>query len=275
MIKSEKSFFRLIKSSRGEYEKIVNSLSKYYFRKLIPKTDQFGFPILDENKKVKFRVLYPPKGRLRRIQELINFRILNKITLPKALHGSIRKKSGITNAKVHQGNKFFFQTDLKSYFPSINNEIIFAELRKLGFSDSVANIMTNLLSYNYQLPQGAPSSPTLSNLVFLPQDKSLIELSKSNNLTYTRYIDDLTFSSSHFINDTIIQSLLDQVRNSPFSYHHRKTKLSIGKAIITGAEVGLHELKPTDIQLMKYALYESNSANARGLKAYFEQLENS
>lgn len=273
MVKSENSFYRIINSSEAEYEKICNSIDSFYYKKKEPKTDQFGITKYDNSGNIIFRTLYPPKGRLKVIQGLIAKRILSQISLPKELHGSIKKKSGITNAKAHKGNRFFFQTDLKSYFPSITNKIVNDEFLKIGFSNRVAHLITRLVTYNFQLPQGSPSSPMISNIVFLPQDQRIIKLAKDYNLTYTRYIDDLTFSSSKYIEDSIIQAVLDIIRESPFSYHHKKTNANTGSIITTGAKVKPHKVAPTDAHIMKYALYESDHPSAKGLEAFFQQLE--
>lgn len=273
MIGKESTFFRVLGTSRRELDKIRRDISRYYYEKEEPKKDQFGNPRF-KNGKPEVRTLYPSKGRLKTLQKLLNSRILSQIQFPAVIHGSIKQKSCITNARAHQGNKYFLLTDLKNYFPSIHFSIVYQQLVNQGFSPPVANQITRLVTFNKCIPQGAPTSPLISNLVFLPQDIQLLEICNVYGLTYTRYIDDLTFSGKTFLDNDLIQKLLEVIRRSPFQYHHRKTKTSIGITEITGITTKNNQLDAPKRKYQKLSNLDPESDSAKGLMGHINAIRN-
>ena len=98
-------------------------------------------------------------------------------------------------------------------------------------------MITKLTTWKYELPQGTPTSTHLANLVFLKTDFELIELCNRNGLTYTRYVDDLTFSSQQDFRE-VLNDILEIVKSNGFQLSYRKTKYK-GKQNITGIDVFL------------------------------------
>ncbi|MDD5213237.1 MAG: reverse transcriptase family protein [Candidatus Gracilibacteria bacterium] len=159
----------------------------------------------------KVRTLYSPVYKLKRAQRIILKEILYKKSnylLIDNVTGFIPQKSIVDNAKYHIGKKYILKLDIKDFFPSITQDRIFGLFRKeynLDYSTSM--YLSGLCCYNNQLPQGAPTSPILSNLIARFLDYRLIGLIKSYNsnkflleLSYSRYADDLTFSFNKKIN---------------------------------------------------------------------------
>lgn len=114
-------------------------------------------------------------------------------------HGFKRKKSIITNAKKHQRRRYVFNVDLKDFFPSIN----FGRVRGFFIKDAnfllhpkVATILAQIACHEGVLPQGSPCSPVISNLVGHVLDIHLCKLASANGCAYSRYADDLTFSTN-------------------------------------------------------------------------------
>ena len=114
-------------------------------------------------------------------------------------HGFKRDLSIQTNADLHKGRRFVFNADIKDFFPAIN----FGRVRGflIGNEDfllapAVATLIAQLACFKNQLPQGAPSSPVISNLIANNLDIRLNRLAKSKRCTYSRYVDDLTFSTN-------------------------------------------------------------------------------
>lgn len=272
MIGKESTFYNVIGSSKKEIENIGRNIERFYYRKEEPKKDQFGNPRFKDGKP-EIRILYPSKGRLKTLQKIINSRILSRINFPSVIHGSVKEKNCISNARAHQGNKYFLLTDLRNYFPSIHFTIVYEQLVEQGFSPVVANQITRLVTFNKCIPQGAPTSPFISNLVFLPQDIQLVNICMEQGLTYTRYIDDLTFSGKEFIDNRIIQKLLDVIRKSPFQYHHQKTKTSIGITEITGVLTKNNNLDAPTRKYEKLANLDSESDNAIGLESHIRSIK--
>jgi RNA-directed DNA polymerase len=250
-------------------EKVLSNLENYYYEKVEVKKDKSGRPKTYNDGSVKKRIIHPSTGELKIIQRRIKKEILAPIPLPIEVHGGVQKKSNITNAKPHKGHKYFFTTDLKNFYPSINHKQVYSTFLSLGFSNHLSSWLTRLTTWKYKLPQGTPTSTHLSNLVFLPTDYKLIELCRNNNITYTRYVDDLTFSSAQNFKD-ILDPILQTVMGGGFNISYRKT--DYGKnPLVTGIEVSLNKIDaPEHIKekAINEYLQESN------LKPYNNYLKN-
>lgn len=119
--------------------------------------------------------------------------------LSSPAHGFKLGRSIFTNAAHHRGRRYVLNLDLKDFFPSIHFGRIsgyFEKSRDFGLDPKTARILANILCHKSSLPQGAPSSPVVSNLLARMLDIHLARLAKRNRLTYTRYADDLTFSTN-------------------------------------------------------------------------------
>ena len=114
-------------------------------------------------------------------------------------HGFKRRRSIITNAKQHRHRRYVFNVDLSDFFPSIN----FGRVRGYFIHDShfslhakVATVIAQIACHENALPQGSPSSPVISNLIAHVMDVHLVRLSLRVGCMYSRYADDLTFSTN-------------------------------------------------------------------------------
>jgi RNA-directed DNA polymerase len=220
----------------AEIEHLCEHIQSYYGKWVEEKKDKVtGLVKTYPNGTPKKRIIRPSYSRLKQIQRSINVNILSKVRLPENIQGGVKKKSNITNAKRHQGNKYQFATDLLNFFPSITHKQIFNMFLNLGFSHYVSNWLTKLTSIEFELPQGTPTSTAIANLVFFETDKKLIAICELNHITYTRYVDDLTFSSPKDFRRLTTQ-ILDIVRDSSFKISYRKTKYD-GDQILTGIQV--------------------------------------
>lgn len=216
---------------------IDNHYKEWYETKINKKTNQ---PKTYKDGTIKRRAIRPSKTPLKIIQKQIKDRILSLIELPENIHGGVKKRSNITNAKPHQGKKYKLTTDLQDFYPSIKAKRIYDTFIELGFNAQCAFYITRLTTWKGELPQGTPTSTHISNIVFLKTDYQLIELCKAHNITYTRYIDDLTFSSqSDFQN--VIGEILDIVLQSGLKISRRKTFYN-GYQTVTGIKIYLHKI---------------------------------
>ena len=114
-------------------------------------------------------------------------------------HGFQRKKSIVTNAKPHRAQRFVFNIDLSDFFSTINFGRVygfFKKNRNFQLVDEVAATLAQICCYQGRLPQGAPTSPVASNLICQTIDYRLSKLAERYGCSYTRYADDLTFSTS-------------------------------------------------------------------------------
>jgi retron-type reverse transcriptase len=204
------------------------------------------------------RILSAPHKRLKAAQRWILANVLNRLPPTDAAHGFVPKRGIVSNAAPHVGKPVVVNLDLENFFPSITFPRIRAVFERYGYSGAVATILALLctesprMTANYAgatyevatgpraLPQGAPTSPALSNQVARKLDRRLLGVAAKLGLTYTRYADDLTFSGGA---DLKIGWVLAKVRHiaaeEGFRVNEKKTRVMRNSAaqMVTGIVV--------------------------------------
>ena len=144
------------------------------------------------------RYLLEPSPNLKIVQKKLSY-VLQLVYKPKrSVHGYVNGRSIVTNAIQHVGRRYLLNIDLEDFFPSIH----FGRVRGMfmsypyNFNGRVATTLAQICSLRNCLPQGAPTSPIISNMVCAKLDSELQKLAKQHRCYYTRYADDLTFSTS-------------------------------------------------------------------------------
>jgi RNA-directed DNA polymerase len=147
----------------------------------------------------------------------------------------------VANANVHTGKKYVLNIDLKDFFPSISAKWIKSLFTSpyFNYNEQVAIALTLLTTYEAKLPTGAPTSPVLSNFVCLALDANLRIFCQENGLLFTRYADDLTFSSDTTISQDTIQNIKQLIYDNGFEINEKKLRLksSNRKQTVTGLTV--------------------------------------
>ncbi len=163
--------------------------------------------------------------------------------------GFTEQRSVVTNAAVHKGQNYVFNIDLKDFFPSVEQGRILKRLTlaPFNFSSQIALLISGLCSmrvkreqvietkqhdldkhFMYVLPQGAPTSPIITNMICDTLDHRLAGLAKRFGLHYTRYADDITFSSMHNVyaeNGAFRKELVRIIKGQGFTINDAKTRL--------------------------------------------------
>lgn len=114
-------------------------------------------------------------------------------------HGFVKKRSIITNATVHRRRRYVLNLDLADFFPTINFgrvRGVFIKDRRFEFDPNIATRIAQIACHDNALPQGSPCSPVISNIVGRLLDVRLVRLARDNKCTYSRYADDITFSTN-------------------------------------------------------------------------------
>lgn len=185
--------------------------------------------------KSKLRTLAMPNNNLRLRQKWILENILEKISISDAAHGFCKTRSIKTNAEIHLNKKFMLNIDIKDFFNNIKKEQVKYIFINIGYHAEVSEIMANLCCNNDMLPQGASTSPYISNLIFKNIDERIISFCQKNNIIYSRYADDLTFSADY---DFQYKSncIIDLIFQGGFIINDKKTRYSLEnqKKIVTG-----------------------------------------
>lgn len=142
----------------------------------------------------KKRRIDEPLPDLKKVQSWILNEILYKIPCSKFAKAYVPNISIKDNSRFHRNQKIVVAVDLKNFFPSIKSGYILSVFLSIGYNLPTAVILTRLCCLRESLPQGAPTSAYLSNLVMLQFDNNISKYCTANNIRYTRYADDLTFS---------------------------------------------------------------------------------
>lgn len=189
-----------------------------------------------KKKKGEFRTIDAPCAGLKMIQRAINLIFQTIYTPHEAAMGFVPHRSVVTNARVHVGQKYVYNIDLKDFFPSITSGRLFKRLQVAPFcmDKKMASLVTDLCCYTNAdgknvLPQGAPTSPTITNFISEHLDRKLSKLARAYGMKYTRYADDITFScsSNMFAGDgKFCKSLRNIIENEEhFKINTDKTRL--------------------------------------------------
>ncbi len=205
---------------------ISNNHLKYYEKKYIMKKDGTKRELLIPNKTLKM------------IQRNILHHVLKGLEVSKYACAYVPHKSLKDNALVHVGAKTILKLDIKNFFSNITFEQLYQSLPNTVFPPAVKVLLLKLCTYNDYLPQGAPTSPYLSNLVMKNFDNYIGDYCGKRNINYTRYSDDLTFSGDFDVLKlkNKVEGFLDTMG---FSINFRKTKVlrNYERQIITGVVV--------------------------------------
>ena len=185
------------------------------------------------------RVIYAPDSKLNKIQKKISEKLyeihinyMNQEKIKSTIsHGFEKNKGIITNAYRHKNKRYLVNVDISDFFSSFNFGRVqgyFHKSQEFGFSKEVSTIIAQLVCHNGKLPQGAPTSPIISNLIFNIVDRRILTLAKKYKLYYTRYADDMSFSTNNkeFQKEYkgFIQELTDLLEKSGFMINHNKTR---------------------------------------------------
>lgn len=172
------------------------------------------------------RLINEPLHQLHAIQKEIATFLLVKRYVTENSHGFELNKSIITNASNHVNKKIVLNIDLENFFPSITkNKIVNVLTSEFKLKENEADILAEMLTFKNILPQGAPSSPIISNYVCEKLDKELHKFCKSFNIVYSRYADDLTFSFEfNKIPKLIVKDIYSIIEKHEFKINTQKTR---------------------------------------------------
>ena len=261
MIQSLAHFEAVLGYSRNEIRTVIEQQDQLRYSYYVPKSNN------------RFREITPSLEKLKDIQNRLKDRVFSNVIFPYYVIGSTKKRSGVLNARLHSGLLFHFKTDLSSYFDFISYKVVNRALLRLGFSGPIAELITKLVTYKGHVPQGAATSSFIANLVGLEFDAEILSISKELNIIYTRYVDDLLFSSNVCFKSHT-QNILEILGRHGFKYNHRKTMYKLGDITATGAITGCNGLKPTSStsEKLENALTAEVRAGCEGHIRYIERI---
>lgn len=173
--------------------------------------------------------------------------IYNNILIHQPLHvsskGFIKNISIVDNAKEHLNQTYLLKMDIENFFPSIKINRIISIFRNLGYTKKISYYLASVCCLNQELPQGAATSPSLSNIIAKRLDYRLTGFADKFDLKYTRYADDFTFSGK-LLPVRLISYIENIVKEEGFIVNTSKTKLlnENKQKIITGISISSDKL---------------------------------
>lgn len=192
------------------------------------------------------RRLSVPHRKLAEAQHWVLTNILNLLPVPQSAHGFIAQHSVLTNAEPHVAATVVVNVDLKDFFPTITFPRVEGMFRRLGYSPAVASILALLCTecprqtlrfgdsiYHAAtgpraLPQGACTSPAISNQIAAKLDRRMSAMANKLGWRYTRYADDLTWSTTGDLNPSVgyvLSRVRHLVKDEGFELNHAKTRV--------------------------------------------------
>jgi RNA-directed DNA polymerase len=197
---------------------------KDFIKRAVKHTPYFYRNFKIKKKDGKFREISEPLPSLKEIQDWILTNIL-EVEKVSPFAKAYRKKVGLLdNVKFHVKQAKILTLDLKDFFTSIKREKVELIFLSFGYSDLIANLFSKLCTKDGFLPQGAPTSPYLSNIFFKIADDAICKYCLDNNIRYTRYADDLNFSGM-FDEKKLIEHIKYTIHPMNLFLHPNKIKI--------------------------------------------------
>lgn len=221
----EFSLSDVFKMSEKEIYYISNNISKHYRKASLPK------------KNGGTRTIYIPNNKLMYVQRIILNEYLYEYKISDCATAYHKGATLISNAKPHLQKEYVLKIDIKDFFSNINFGRVYKMFLK-HFNIKYAKLFAELCCYNDCLVQGAPTSPAISNIVMYDFDNIIEKYCNENNISYTRYCDDITLSSNFNLNQAYYKIKKELSKNG-FELNKKKTHFvkHTHQQIITGVVV--------------------------------------
>jgi len=233
-----------------KYNEVVKNRLGYY--------EEFNL----KKKNGGFRQINAPKGELLNYQRWVKTYILDQLQFPSYLTAYQKGKSIADNARAHAKQPLIIKFDLQDFYGHISQDKVFGMFKILGYGTAIAIDLAKIccmpglidgeketnLAY---LPQGAPTSPAISNFAAGRMDRRLLEYAKRTGFNYTRYADDLTFSGP--LKSTFHKGMVEQIiSDEGFTVNQRKTRFvpSSANQLVTGLNVNHRAVVPKKMRRM-------------------------
>lgn len=240
----------IIRSDLKVVEEIANEIDSFYEVHEIDKK---------RGKRIICKIL--PDTKLYQIQKRLNAFLNDHFPLPNCVHGYVKKRSYSSYLSVHRNKKYYMKLDVKNFFGSINEDMIITNLKDLSNSTEVLNAICSLCLLNGSLPQGAITSPTISNLVFRFLDQRILKYCQVMDVSYTRYADDMMFSSNKVdfkLKNSFYKKINYILNSCEFELNSFKTSITetrmVSSGYVVGNNVHLSRKKMKNLNTILYSL---------------------
>lgn len=258
--------------SSPEHFSLLVGLEHQYVCNMAHASDRFYRHFSIPKSNGKMRDIDEPLPDLKFVQTWILHNILEKCQISDYAKAYFKGRTLKHNARFHRAQKIVVTMDIKDFFPSISVKDVTNIFENMGYFHNLSCFLAYLCCLNDVLPQGAPTSPYLSNLRMIGLDDKISKYTSSRNIRYTRYADDLTFSGD-FNPHHIINDISRIIFSEGFSINSEKTRVARSSArqevtgIIVNSHMQLSKEKRKNIRQQVYYIKKF------GLDSHLERIE--
>lgn len=178
-----------------------------------------------EKRNHKNRTIYAPLPTLKFLQQWISENILSKVKIDPCAKAYRKGYNLKDNAKFHRKQDIVLKIDVEDFFSNLKAVSVLKFFKSVGYTKELSIVLTNLVTLDGFLPQGAPTSPIISNILMRDFDNNIFEICNSNSIRYTRYADDLTFSGMDFSIKKIFSQVTYQLFRQGLKVNKSKTRV--------------------------------------------------
>lgn len=208
-----------------------------------------------KKKKSKKRQITSPSKELKAVQRWLLVNYFSEIPVSNRANGFVKGRGIKRNAQFHLDKRFILSIDIKDFFPSISQKMVYNALKNFLYDKDLILKISKICTYKRYLPQGAPTSPALSNIVFKDLDDSLTNFCNAKLVVYSRYADDMVFSSNTKNSLIEVYSYVNELLiANGFRINKAKTKYFSGKGRMVVTGININEGKLTISQSLKRSL---------------------
>jgi hypothetical protein len=260
MFISDKNYF---------YNQILKIDEKQVKKAILHKTDYYSeFEIPKKNGTRRIHAL-DKQSDLYKIQRNLNDNFLANIALPISVKGFVKGENYNTYLIEHIKKTSYLRADIKGFFDTITAIQVRSMLKEFINIDDVIDIVIDIVTLDSKLPQGALTSPSISNAIFKRIDQRITKYCQVFNVSYTRYADDMLFSSNKldFVKDKFFYSMIKKIlKENGFECNYDKKKTENGKICLSGFviqdDVHLSRAKLNNINKLIYFFRENKNFNS-------------
>jgi RNA-directed DNA polymerase len=213
---------------REDFLFAVSAAPDKFYRKFVIKKRSGGAREINE-----------PLPTLKEIQRFIIKEFFVNVKVHRSARAYKKNNTIRGNATVHRAQEQILRLDIKDFFPNLKSFHVYSAMYGLGYTSQVSRLLTGLVTLDNGLPQGAPTSPMLSNIILRDFDESVFEYCRSLGIRYTRYADDIFISGKIIDIKSIIKYVRTELQKLDLSLNERKTTVMRKgtRKIVTGVVV--------------------------------------
>ena len=259
-------------------------LSSGLLQKLVYKSDEHYKVYHLDKKAGGKREIAQPSRAMKAAQSWILRKVLYRLSSSQNSKGFEIGESILSNAAPHIGAHVLLNLDLEDFFHSVPASHVYSIFYSIGYNKNISHIFTRLCTFKGRLPQGAPTSPKLSNLACQHLDSRIQGYSGPKGIIYTRYADDITLSAFNEAKIRKAKSIIEKIiENEGFILNHKKTKIcgtrkrkEVTGLVVSIDNVGIGRKKYRQMRVEIHTMLKSDSSKLpqiNGWLAYIKSVD--